>query len=74
MATHSCILAWKIPWTKEPGGLQPMELQRQTQLTEQLKNSSAFFEENVGFLADMSSLLPPGECGTRDTCGSVLQA
>ena len=22
MATHSKILAWKIPWTKEPGGLQ----------------------------------------------------
>ena len=22
MATHSSILAWKIPWTKEPGGLQ----------------------------------------------------
>ena len=21
-ATHSCILAWKIPWTEEPGGLQ----------------------------------------------------
>ena len=20
MATHSCILAWKIPWTEEPGG------------------------------------------------------
>ena len=28
MATHSSILAWKIPWTKEPGGLQSMELQR----------------------------------------------
>ena len=28
MATHSCILAWKIPWTEEPGGLQSMELQR----------------------------------------------
>ena len=27
MATHSSILAWKIPWTKEPGGLQSMELQ-----------------------------------------------
>ena len=25
MATHSSILAWKIPWTKEPGGLQSME-------------------------------------------------
>ena len=24
MATHSNILAWKIPWTKEPGGLQSM--------------------------------------------------
>ena len=22
MATHSSILAWRIPWTKEPGGLQ----------------------------------------------------
>ena len=28
MATHSSILAWKIPWTEEPGGLQSMELQR----------------------------------------------
>ena len=28
MATHSIILAWKIPWTEEPGGLQPMGLQR----------------------------------------------
>ena len=24
MATHSCILAWEIPWTEEPGGLQSM--------------------------------------------------
>ena len=23
MATHSSVLAWKIPWTEEPGGLQP---------------------------------------------------
>ena len=28
MATHSSILAWRIPWTKEPGRLQFMELQR----------------------------------------------
>ena len=28
MATHSSILAWKIPWTKEPGGLQSMQSQR----------------------------------------------
>ena len=28
MATHSSILAWEIPWTEEPGGLQSMESQR----------------------------------------------
>ena len=28
MATHSSILAWEIPWTEEPGGLQSMKLQR----------------------------------------------
>ena len=28
MATHSSILAWKTPWTEEPGGLQSIVLQR----------------------------------------------
>ena len=28
MATHSSVLAWRIPWTEEPGGLQSMGLQR----------------------------------------------
>ena len=28
MATHSSILAWKIPWTEEPGGLQSIGLHR----------------------------------------------
>ena len=28
IATHSSILAWKIPWTEEPGGLQSMGSQR----------------------------------------------
>ena len=28
MATHSSILAWRIPWTEDAGGLQSMELQR----------------------------------------------
>ena len=28
MANHSSILAWEIPWTEKPGGLQPMGLQR----------------------------------------------
>ena len=28
MATHSNILAWEVPWTEEPGGLQSMGSQR----------------------------------------------
>ena len=32
MATHSHILAWRIPWTEEPGRLQPMELHSHTRL------------------------------------------
>ena len=35
MATHSNILAWRIPWTEEPGGLQSMGSQR-VDTTEQL--------------------------------------
>ena len=37
MATHSSILARKIPWTEEPGGLQVMGSQRD--MTEQLNNN-----------------------------------
>ena len=32
MATHSSILAWRLPWAEEPGGLQSMGLQSQLQL------------------------------------------
>ena len=38
MATHSSILAWRILWTEEPGGLQSIELQRD--MTEQLSTSA----------------------------------
>ena len=35
MASHSNILAWEIPWTEEPGGLQSMGSQKdQTQLSD----------------------------------------
>ena len=34
MATHSSILAWKIPWTEKPGGLQSMGSQSQTRLSD----------------------------------------
>ena len=36
METHSSVLAWRIPWTKAPGGLQSMGSQRESDTTERL--------------------------------------
>ena len=33
MATHSGILAWEIPWTEEPGGLQSMGVAKEWDMT-----------------------------------------
>ena len=43
-ATYSCILAWEIPWTEEPGGLQSMGSQSQTQLKD-----FHFQEQGIGW-------------------------
>ena len=40
MATYSSILAWRIPWTEEPGGLQSMGSQKEVDMTEQLNNNN----------------------------------
>ena len=42
MATHSSILAQRVPWTEEPGGLQSMQSQSQTQLTRLSKRIRTF--------------------------------
>ena len=39
MATHSRFLAWRIPWTEEPGGLQSMGSQRLSDTTERLSTA-----------------------------------
>ena len=40
-SNHSSILAWKIPWTEEPGSLQSMGLQSQTQLSTHILSNLA---------------------------------
>ena len=40
MATHSSILAWEIPWTEEPGGLQSMGVGEESDVTQQGNNSN----------------------------------
>ena len=39
MATRSSVLAWEIPWTEEPGGLQSLGLQSQTRLNTHTQSS-----------------------------------
>ena len=53
MATHSSILAWRIPWTEEPGGLQSMGLQRigHDLVTEQQQESYPQSVKTEGFRA-----------------------
>ena len=40
LATHSTVLAWEIPWTEEPGGLQSRGSLRVRHLVKPLKNNS----------------------------------
>ena len=51
MATHSSILAWRIPWTEEPGGLQSTGSQRDGQ--DRAANTSHNYE---------ACALEPGSC------------
>ena len=44
LETHSTTLAWKIPWTEQPGRLQSMESQSQTRLSD-----FTFFSLTVSF-------------------------
>ena len=46
MATHSSILAWKIPWTEEPGGLQSVGSQR---VKHDLAHMHAYVFKNIYF-------------------------
>ena len=57
MATHSSILAWEIPWTEDPGGLQSIESQR-------LRHSSVQFSRSVM----SNSLQPHGLQHARPPC------
>ena len=57
MATHSSILAWWIPWTEEPGGLQSIELQR-------VRHYWATNMMTFTFLTSPKLLIPPKKTGT----------
>ena len=56
MATHCSTLAWRIPWTEEPGGLQSMGSQSQTRLSDfTFTFSSSDGEESTCNVGDLGS-------------------
>ena len=70
MATHSSILAWRIPWTEEPVGLQSMQLQRvghnlATEQQQQNFNEFHIFikmDKNLTYRQAASRLHPISKC------------
>ena len=50
MATHSSVLAWRIPWTEAPGRLEPMRLQRVGHYRSDLDNLGYRGRDNLGYM------------------------
>ena len=68
MATHSSDLAWRIPRTEEPGGLQSIGLQNQTRLTQLSTHAQGFSFSSVlespGGLVDKEPACSAGDLGS----------
>ena len=62
MATHSSLLAWRIPWREKPGGLHSVGSQSQTQLRQLSMHSDATyfssFNRSSFFSLDLKSSAP----------------
>ena len=58
MATHSSTLTWKIPWMEEPGGLQSMGSQSQTQLGD--------FTLNFSYIRSLVAQMVVSSCNSGD--------
>ena len=75
MATHASILAWRIPWTKETGGLQSLGLQR-IRKTEQLTHTHTHTHTHTlpqrGFPGGASGKEPAANARDLRDLGSIL--
>ena len=64
-ATHSNVLAWRIPWTEEPGGLQSMGLQRVrhnwSDLAQQHKHNGRVMEKEMAAHSSVLAWRIPGK-------------
>ena len=70
MATHSSILAWKAPWTEEPGGLQSMGSQKAGHDRATSFSLSADFR-NSKEAENLMALYPGGHWSGQRVSGSL---
>ena len=74
MASHSSTLAWKIPWTKEPGGLQSMGSLSQTRLSDFTFTFHALEKEMATHSSPLAWKIPwTEEPGRLQSMGSLSQ-
>ena len=59
MAPHSSTLAWKIPWTEEPGRLQSMGSKRRNALESETREVKRILEMMKNFICRMIALKQP---------------
>ena len=71
-ATHSNILAWRIPWTEDPGGLQSMGLQRVGHSRGDLAHTHANFWGVVQTTPKAKDMLPKSSPGFLSLCLLLL--
>ena len=73
MATHSSILAWRIPWTEESGGLQSMGSMGSWDMTEPLTLSLSTVYSAPESLKSLSLFLTPNKKLKKFTRTNILQ-
>ena len=75
MATHTSSLAWRLPWTEEPGRLQSMGLQSQTQQSDFTFTFQSFATATAKSLQSFPTLSDPIDGSSPgSTVPGVLQA
>ena len=62
MATHSSILAWRIPWTAEPGGLWSVESQQIVPINEKAFDLYPVMLQEAQTTSDNSLSIPRNPC------------
>ena len=68
MAIHSSILAWEIPWTEEPGGLQSMG-SHESDMTQRLNNSNKMLVRKLyGMIVKKADSSQTAQSGTYWLC------